>query len=75
MPLLERGDPHVNEEGKEKQTGAQLLEATVPVPTEPQVRRGEDLGKEDFCGYSHPAVTLLPLFPGHQTLRSARSPG
>lgn len=60
MPLVERGDPHVKEEGK-KQTEAQLLEATAPAPTEPQVRRWEDLGREDLCGCSRPAVTSCPF--------------
>ena len=50
MPLVQRGDPHVNEEGEEKQAGAQLVEDTAPVTTEPQVRRWEDLGKEDPSG-------------------------
>lgn len=50
MPLVERSDPQVNEEGKEKQTGAQPLEATAPVPTQPQVRRWEALRKEDYVG-------------------------
>lgn len=76
MPLVERGDPQVGEEGKENQTGAQLLEAAPPVPAEPQVRRLEDLGKEDLCSvHTPPAVTLLPFSPGHQSLGSARSPG
>lgn len=61
MPLVERGDPHVKEGGKEKQTEAQPLEVTAPAPTEPQVRRWEDLGREDLCGCSHPAVTSCPF--------------
>lgn len=65
MPLVERSDPHVDEEGKEQKAGAQLLEASTPVPTEPQVRRLEDLSKEDFCGCPRPAMTLLPFCPGH----------
>lgn len=64
MPLVERGDPQADEEGKEeREAGTQLLEAATPVPTEPQVRRLEDLGKEDLRGRSHPAVTLLPFSP------------
>ncbi|XP_052047413.1 AP-1 complex subunit gamma-like 2 isoform X3 [Apodemus sylvaticus] len=43
MPLVQRSDPHVNEEGEEKQAGAQLVEATAPVPTEPQATKLLDL--------------------------------
>lgn len=60
MPLVERSDPSINEEAKKKQAGAQPLEATAPAPTEPQVRRWEDLGKDDLCGCSRPAVTSCP---------------
>ena len=65
MPLVERSDPHVVEEGKENKAEAQLLEASAPVPTEPQVRRLVDLSKEDFWGCPRPAKTPLPFFPGH----------
>lgn len=50
MPLVERSDPQVDEGQKETKAGPQLLEAAAPAPTEPQVRRLEDLGKEDSCG-------------------------
>ncbi|XP_057641683.1 AP-1 complex subunit gamma-like 2 [Chionomys nivalis] len=43
MPLAERSDPHVDEEGKENKARAQLLEASAPVPTEPQATKLLDL--------------------------------
>ncbi|EDM14217.1 rCG23570, isoform CRA_a [Rattus norvegicus] len=62
MPLVERSDPQVNEEGKEKQTGAQPLEATAPVPTQPQATKLLDLLDllDDTSGH---AQRLPPLDP------------
>lgn len=53
MPLMERSDPHVDEEGKENKARAQLLEASAPVPTEPQATKLLDL------------LDLLDDTPGH----------
>lgn len=62
MPLVERSDPQVNEEGKEKQTGAQPLETTAPVPTQPQATKLLDLLDllDDTSGH---AQRLPPLDP------------
>ncbi|XP_012880868.1 PREDICTED: AP-1 complex subunit gamma-like 2 isoform X1 [Dipodomys ordii] len=43
MPLVERGGARVEEEAKERQTAAQLLEEAAPAPPEPQASKLLDL--------------------------------
>ncbi|XP_069881625.1 AP-1 complex subunit gamma-like 2 isoform X2 [Dipodomys merriami] len=43
MPLVERGGAQVEEEAKERQTAAQLLEEAAPAPPEPQASKLLDL--------------------------------
>ncbi|XP_042542320.1 AP-1 complex subunit gamma-like 2 isoform X1 [Dipodomys spectabilis] len=43
MPLMERGGAQVEEEAKERQTAAQLLEEAAPAPPEPQASKLLDL--------------------------------
>ncbi|KAL1782670.1 AP-1 complex subunit gamma-like 2 isoform X1 [Sigmodon hispidus] len=62
MPLVDRSDPQVDDEGKQNKAGAQLLEAAAPAPTEPQADKLLDL-LDLLDDTSGPAQRLPPLDP------------
>ncbi|XP_055471891.1 AP-1 complex subunit gamma-like 2 isoform X2 [Psammomys obesus] len=62
MPLVERSDPQVDEEGKENQAAAQLLEKAPPVPAESQATNLLDLLDllDDTSGHAQHPPPLVP---------------